>query len=123
MLKEFREFAIRGSVIDLAVGVIIGTAFGKIVTSVVNDLIMPIFGILLGNINLSTLAWTIGGSEIKYGAFLQAIIDFLIVAYCIFLFVKQLQRFRKQKEDVKSTKSEDVQLLMEIRDLLKKNEQ
>src|SRR3989344_4029310 len=87
MLKEFREFAIRGSVIDLAVGVIIGTAFGKIVTSVVNDLIMPMF---------------------------------VIVAYCIFLFVKQIQRFRKKKEDVKSTKPEDVQLLMEIRDLLKR---
>jgi len=87
-IKEFREFAMKGSVVDLAVGVIIGAAFGKIVTSLVNDLIMPSFGVILGNINFTELTLTIGESTIKYGAFLQSVVDFVIVAFCIFLFVK-----------------------------------
>ncbi len=130
MLKEFKEFAFKGNVIDLAVGVIIGGAFGKIVTSLVNDLIMPIFGIILGGINFSDLKLVIrpasNGMEeaaIKYGAFIQSVVDFLIIAVCIFLFVKLANTLTRKKEEEKKPEkpSADVVLLTEIRDLLKKN--
>lgn len=129
MLKEFKEFAFKGNVIDLAVGVIIGGAFGKIVTSLVNDLIMPIFGIILGGINFSDLKLVIrpasNGMEeaaIKYGAFIQSVVDFLIIAVCIFLFVKLANTLTREKEEEKKPEkpSADVVLLTEIRDLLKK---
>lgn len=129
MLKEFKEFAFKGNVIDLAVGVIIGGAFGKIVTSLVNDLIMPIFGIILGGINFSDLKLVIrpasNGMEeaaIKYGAFIQSVVDFLIIAVCIFLFVKLANTLTRKKEEEKKPEkpSADVVLLTEIRDLLKK---
>ena len=87
ILKEFKEFISRGSVVDLAVGVIVGGAFSKIVTSLVNDVLMPIIGIILGGLNFSTLSIKIGEATIKYGAFIQNVIDFLIVAACIFIFV------------------------------------
>jgi large conductance mechanosensitive channel protein len=130
MLKEFKEFAFKGNVIDLAVGVIIGGAFGKIVTSLVNDLIMPIIGIILGGINFSDLKLVIrpasNGMEeaaIKYGAFIQSVVDFLIIAVCIFLFVKLANTLTRKKEEEKKPEkpSADVVLLTEIRDLLKKN--
>ena len=130
MLKEFKEFAFKGHVIDLAVGVIIGGAFGKIVTSLVNDLIMPIIGIILGGINFSDLKLVIrpasNGMEeaaIKYGAFIQSVVDFLIIAVCIFLFVKLANTLTRKKEEEKKPEkpSADVVLLTEIRDLLKKN--
>lgn len=109
MLKEFKEFAMRGSVMDLAVGVVIGTAFGRIVTSLVNDMLMPVFGLLLGKIDLSNLflnvsgthyatlaeAQAAGAATINYGNFLNAIVEFLIIAFAIFLMVKQINRLRK----------------------------
>ncbi|NOS66918.1 MAG: large-conductance mechanosensitive channel protein MscL [Candidatus Peribacteraceae bacterium] len=121
MLKEFRDFAMRGNVMDLAVGVIIGGAFGKIVSSLVNDLIMPAFGIILGNLDFSALALTIGESKIAYGLFIQSVVDFVIVAFCIFLMIQQLQRFKKKKPDVPAAPPEEIRLLTEIRDALKKS--
>ncbi len=109
----------RGNVIDLAVGVIVGTAFSKIVTSLVNDVLMPIFGLLMGKVNFSALALTIGNSTINYGLFLQSVIDFIIVAFCIFMTIKQLGRFRK-KETPPPTIPAEIKLLSEIRDLLQK---
>ena len=88
IVKEFRDFINRGNVIDLAVGVVVGGAFGKIVTSLVNDIIMPLIGLILGGIDFTKLSLTIGESVIAYGAFIQNVIDFLIVAFCIFMLVK-----------------------------------
>ncbi len=96
MLQEFRQFALRGNVIDLAVGVVIGGAFGKIVTSLVNDIITPIIGILLRGIDVSTLAFIVGNAKINYGSFLQSIIDFLIIALAIFVAIKQITKVRKK---------------------------
>lgn len=131
MFKEFKEFAVKGNVLDLAVGVIIGAAFGKIVTSLVNDIIMPIVGILLGGVNFTDLKYVITPASgdipeaaIMYGAFIQSIVDFLIVAFSIFLFVKLINSMKK-KEVVEETTEEEVvaptevELLEEIRDLLK----
>ncbi|MEH7253115.1 large-conductance mechanosensitive channel protein MscL [Neobacillus niacini] len=116
MLNEFKKFAMRGNVIDLAVGVIIGGAFGKIVSSLVADIIMPLITILVGAVDVKDLAW----GPLKYGVFFQSIIDFLIIAFSIFLFIKFLTRFKK-KEEVKVEVKIDKQevLLTEIRDLLK----
>ncbi len=120
MLKEFRDFAMKGNVIDLAVAVIIGGAFGKIVTSLVGDVLMPVIGLLLGKMDFSSLAFTVGSATIKYGMFIQAIVDFLLVAFCIFLMVHQLQRLKKKTPDAVPEVPADVKLLTEIRDLLKK---
>ena len=127
MLKEFKEFISKGNVVDLAVGVIIGTAFGKIVTSLVNDIIMPLIGVIIGGINFTNLSVKIGESVIAYGAFIQNIIDFLIIAACVFAFVKFVNRLtnlnKKEVEEPKKEEpkiAEDIQLLTEIRDLLKK---
>jgi large conductance mechanosensitive channel len=95
MLKEFRDFVMRGNVMDLAVAVIIGVAFGAIITSLVNDIIMPLIGLLMGGIDFSSLSITVGDAVIKYGAFIQAIINFLIVALVVFLLVRTLNRFKK----------------------------
>lgn len=96
MFKEFREFAIKGNAIDLAVGVVIGSAFGGIVNSLVNDIIMPPFGLIMGNIDFSQLKWTFpSGASLRYGAFINAVINFLIIAFAIFMVVKQINRFRK----------------------------
>ena len=121
MLKEFRDFAMKGNVVDLAVGVIIGTAFGKIITSLVSDVLMPLVGLAAGRLDFSTLAITVGSATIKYGMFLQSLVDFLIVAFCIFIVIKQLQRFKKKEAPapVPAVPAE-VQLLTEIRDLLRK---
>lgn len=97
MLKEFKEFAMRGNVLDLAVAVIIGGAFGKIVSSLVNDVLMPIIGLIMGGVNFSELAITIGEASIKYGAFIQAIIDFIIVAFVIFMIVRAMNRMTRQE--------------------------
>jgi large conductance mechanosensitive channel len=104
MLKEFREFAIRGNVIDLAVAVIIGGAFGKIITSLVNDVLMPLIGLLLGGINFSEQAITVGNAVIKWGAFIQSIIDFIIVAFIIFLMVRAMNRLKKEEPTTPTTK-------------------
>lgn len=130
MFQEFKKFALRGNVLDLAVGVIIGGAFGKIVTSIVNDVIMPMLGIITGRINLTALKWVItpeenGAAElsIKYGQFLQTLIDFFLVALSIFIVIKLLNSFKKKQEEkpqeVKPSKEE--LLLTEIRDILKEN--
>ncbi len=97
MLKEFRDFAMRGNVIDLAVGVIIGGAFGKIVASLVNDILMPLIGLVLGGINFADQAIQIGEASVKWGAFVQAIIDFIIIAFVIFLIVKAANKAKKQE--------------------------
>lgn len=121
-VKEFRDFISKGNVVDLAVGVIIGSAFGKIVTSLVNDILMPLVGIVIGGINFTNLTLKVKDATINYGVFIQNIIDFLIVALCIFVFVKIISKFNK-KEEIKEAKKKDEQivLLEEIRDLLKKS--
>ena len=125
MIKEFKEFISRGNVIDLAVGVIMGGAFGKIVTSVVNDLIMPFIGIALGGIDFSNITLTVRNAEIRFGTLIQSIIDFLIIAVCIFIIVKAINKLlpkKNAKEEVKEVvkaKDENTILLEEIRDLLK----
>ncbi|MBO9369398.1 MAG: large conductance mechanosensitive channel protein MscL [Chloroflexi bacterium] len=98
MLKEFKEFALRGNVMDLAIGVIIGGAFGKIVSSLVGDVLMPILGLLTGGINLSGLSFTVGEATVRYGAFLQAVVDFLIIAFAVFLFVRAFNRARAKPQ-------------------------
>lgn len=126
-LDEFKKFIARGNVLDLAVGVIIGGAFSSIVTSLVNNILTPIIGLLLGGVNFSGLAITFRSARIEYGAFIQSIIDFLIVAVCIFAIVKfinKIMHFKhedEKKEEAKPVKSEEVLLLEEIRDLLKKD--
>jgi len=129
MLKEFRDFAMKGNVVDLAVGVIIGGAFGKIVSSVVNDIIMPFLGLLTGGIDLSGLKYIIREGvdgvpplAIKYGMFLQSVIDFVIIAFSIFIFIKVLMKLKKEEksEVAPAAPKEEVVLLSEIRDLLKK---
>ena len=127
MLKEFRDFINRGNVIDLAVAVIIGVAFTGIVNSLVNDIITPILGIFLGGVNFEGLSFTVGEASIGYGNFIQAVINFVIVAWVIFLIVRginQLQRRLSPAEEEKAPPpppepSEEVKLLTEIRDLLK----
>lgn len=119
--SDFKAFISRGNVVDMAVGVIIGAAFGKIVTSLVNDVLMPFVGILLGGVDFSKLSVTIGDANILYGAFIQTIIDFLIIAFCIFLIVKFFEKFKKKEEEVSPKKSDEAVLLEEIRDLLKKD--
>jgi large conductance mechanosensitive channel len=94
MLKEFREFAMRGNVMDLAVGVIIGGAFGAIVASLVNDILMPLVGLVLGGVDFSALAVQVGAATVKYGAFIQAVVNFLIIAFVIFLIVRAMNRLK-----------------------------
>lgn len=124
MVSEFRAFIQRGNVIDLAVGVIIGGAFGKIVSSVVGDVLMPAIGIVLGGVDFSGLAAQIGGTPekpvlLKYGAFIQTVVDFLIIAFCVFLLVKAVNAVQKPKPAAAPAEPPaDVKLLTEIRDLL-----
>ena len=127
MIKEFKEFIARGNVIDMAVGVIIGGAFGKIVTSIVNDVLMPLIGVVSGGIDFTGLKFKIGEAEILYGNFLQNVIDFLIIAFCIFILVKIVNKIKRKKEEpaeeTPAPRAEDVVLLEEIRDLLKQKEE
>ena len=129
MLKEFKAFALKGNVIDLAVAVIIGGAFGKIITSLVNDIIMPIIGVIMGGVSFTDLKYVITPASgdiaevaILYGSFIQAIVDFLIIAFCIFLFIKLLASAKKKEAEAvlaPAAPSEEVVLLEQIRDLLK----
>lgn len=126
IINEFKEFISRGNVVDLAVGVIVGGAFSKIVTSLVNDVLTPLIGIVLGGVDFSSLSVNIKSAKIMYGSFIQNIIDFLIIALCVFMFVKlinTLSRKNKKQEKVKEPpkKSDEILLLEEIRDLLKDN--
>lgn len=123
-LGAFKKFISRGNVIDMAVGVIIGGAFGKIVTSLVNDIVMPLIGLAMGKVNFAELSVKIGESEIKYGSFIQTIVDFLIVAFCIFIVIQLFEKFKKKEEETPEeppaiVKSDEAVLLEEIRDLLK----
>ncbi len=120
MLKEFRDFINRGNVIDLAVAVIIGAAFTAIVNSLVNDIIMPIVGVILGGIDFTALAITVGTAKITYGNFIQAIINFVIIAFVVFLIVRSINNMTKKKEAAPAAPPADVALLTEIRDLLKR---
>lgn len=130
LIKEFKEFAVRGNVVDLAVAVIIGGAFGKIVSSFVNDIVMPPIGVLLGGVDFKDLAYTIKEAEgeldavmISYGNFIQNIVDFTIIAFVIFLAIKGINSMKKKKEEAPAAPPEppkSEKLLEEIRDLLKK---
>ena len=122
-ISEFKAFIAKGNVIDLAVGVVIGSAFGKIITSIVNDIIMPVIGIIIGGIDFTNLTLKVGEATITYGTFIQNVIDFLIIAFCIFIMVKIISKITKKEEKEEKTeevkKGEQVILLEEIRDLLK----
>ena len=120
MIQEFKAFAMKGNVVDLAVGVIIGAAFGKIVASLVEDVIMPLVGTLLGGVNFSGLAITVGSATLKYGKFLQTCLDFLIIAWAIFVVVKLINRLRKEEPAAPAAPPKQEVLLEEIRDILKK---
>ena len=125
-IAEFKEFAFKGNMIDLAIGMVIATAFNAIIKAIVDSLIMPIFGAILGGQDLSTRFFELNDVPIYYGAFLQALIDFLIIAVCLFLVIKLIARFKKKSATgaaAPAPKPDDVQLLEEIRDLLKKNNQ
>jgi len=133
MLKEFKKFIARGNVLDLAVGVIIGSAFSGIVTSLVNNVFTPLIGIVFGGVDFSNLSINIGNEQILYGAFIQSIFDFLVTAVCLFVIVKVVNNFndnlqklnkknkKEEEKPVEVKKSDDVLLLEEIRDLLKEN--
>ncbi len=127
-IKEFKEFALKGNVLDMAVGVIIGGAFGKIVSSLVDDVLMPLVGMLTGNVDFTKLTCKIGEAEdaavLNYGNFIQNTVDFLIVAFCIFLFIKAINKMTAKKEEPAAPEpapepSAEEKLLGEIRDLLK----
>jgi large conductance mechanosensitive channel len=122
-IKEFKEFAVKGNVMDMAVGVIIGGAFGKIVTSLVNDILMPILGIVTGGIDFTGLKATIGDANITYGQFVQSVIDFVIIAFCIFLMIKGMNKLNRKQEESAAPEApkgpSQEELLAEIRDLLK----
>ena len=136
MLKEFKEFAMRGNVVDMAVGIIIGAAFGKIVSSLVADVIMPPIGLLMGNMDFSQLYLNLSGTDypslaaaqeagaatINYGLFINAILDFLIVAFAIFMVIRGMNRLKRKAEEAPAEPpkaSTEVQLLTEIRDSLR----
>ena len=124
LFEEFKTFIKRGNVIDLAVGVVIGGAFSTIVSSLVNDIIMPLIGVLIGGYEFTKLTLKVGDSTIKYGNFIQNVINFLIIAFCIFMVVKIMNKFldkhkKEEKKEEKPKKSDEVVLLEEIRDVLK----
>lgn len=138
LLKEFKEFAVKGNVMDMAIGVVIGGAFGKIVTSLVSDIIMPLIGAVTGGLNFTEWKWVIreavmdGETVVKpaltltWGNFIQVVFDFIIIAFCIFLVVKGMNKLKKKEEPAPepaapAEPSEDIKLLTEIRDLLKKD--
>lgn len=117
-IAEFKSFAMNGSVLDLAIGVIIGAAFGKIVDSLVTDVIMPMLGIIVGGINFTEITFGFHNAQINIGLFLQAFINFILVAMALFIFIKLVNKFKKENKE--KSPSEEVKLLTEIRDSLKK---
>jgi len=137
IIKEFKEFAIKGNMFDMAIGIIIGVAFNKIVSSLVNDVILPMFSVIVGKVNFQSLTLVLkekkidanGGIlqelvEVKYGNFIQVTLDFLIIALVIFAVIKVINKIRRKGEDVKDetvSTPKDIELLTEIRDLLKQN--
>ena len=131
MMSEFRDFAMRGNVVDMAVGIVIGGAFGKIVSSFVNDVLMPPIGLMLGGVDFSNLAMTlkeasgeVAAVTLNYGAFIQTVVDFIIIAFAIFMVIKAMNNLKKKEEAAPPPPpkpSEEVTLLTEIRDLMKKD--
>ncbi len=131
MMSEFRDFAMRGNVVDMAVGIVIGGAFGKIVSSFVNDVLMPPIGLALGGVDFSDLALTlkeasgeVAAVTLNYGAFIQTVVDFIIIAFAIFMVIKAMNNLKKKEEAAPPPPpkpSEEVTLLTEIRDLMKNN--
>lgn len=125
MIKEFREFITKGNVLDLAIAVVMGAAFGKIVSSLVDNIIIPLIEILLGGVNVSSLSFPVGNAVLKYGIFVQAVIDFLIISFAIFMFMKVANSLIRKKQATEEEVLEAVpaseQYLKEIRDLLQKN--
>lgn len=125
-LQEFRAFAARGNVVDLAIAVIVGGAFGKIVSSLVDNLVMPVLGVFLGGVDFSGLSLGVGGVVLTYGVFMQSIVDFLIISFVIFVAIKALNRLKQADADVtietEKEPSEELKVLLEIRDLLAKRE-
>lgn len=121
MIKEFKEFALKGSLIDMAVGIIIGAAVGQMVSALVESILMPIIGVFLGGVNFTDLSIDIGDATIGYGAFIQAMIDFVIIAFVIFMILKGISKMKENAEAEKAAEPDaaDVLLLREIRDLLK----
>ena len=122
MLKEFRDFVNRGNVVDLAVAVIIGGAFGAIITSLVNDIIMPLIGVIIGGLDFASLSIEVGDAMIMYGSFIQAIVNFLIIAFVLFLIVRSFNKLQKEEETAPPPPPEpsaEEKLLTEIRDLLR----
>ena len=122
--KEFKDFISKGNVFDMAIGVIIGGAFGKIVTSLVDNILMPLIGVLIGGHDFTSLSFKVKDATVEYGVFIQNVVDFLIVALCIFVVVKAMNSFKKKEEERPSEPpklSEEVLLLREIRDSLKKS--
>ncbi len=124
LIKEFKEFAMKGNVMDMAVGVIIGAAFGKIVSSLVDDVLMPLVGMIAGKVDFTTLSAKVGDAELFYGRFIQNVVDFLIVAFCIFFVLKGINKLNRKKEEPAAPEAPkgptQEELLAEIRDLLKK---
>ncbi|MBS9783992.1 large-conductance mechanosensitive channel protein MscL [Candidatus Gracilibacteria bacterium] len=123
MLKEFKAFAMKGNIIDLAVAVVIGAAFGKIVSSLVADVITPLIGVITGGVDFTKLVWKVGEAQVKYGQFLQNIFDFVVIALAIFIIIVKVMGSMKKKEEPKKEEPKgptSEELLVEIRDLLKK---
>lgn len=120
MIKEFKEFIAQGNVLDLAVAIILGVAFGAIVTSLVDDIIMPIVGMVLGGVDFASLSITVGSAAIAYGKFIAAIVNFLIVAFVVFLIVRSVKRYMEKAKEEGVAGPSEVELLAEIRDALKK---
>jgi len=122
MLKEFKEFALKGNVIDLAIAVIIGMALGKIISSLVEDILMPFIGMFMGGVSFAELKYVVGDAVFAYGMFIQSIIDFIIIAFVIFIIIRVINSAKKKEEDTAVPEPpEEVVLLTEIRDLLKNN--
>jgi large conductance mechanosensitive channel len=120
MIKEFREFAMKGNIVDLAVAVIIGTAFGKIVTALTESIIMPVISLIIGKGGVHELSFSIGKTIFPVGFFLQAVIDFILIAFVLFLMIRAMNSLKKKEEAAPAATPEDIQLLREIRDALKK---
>jgi large conductance mechanosensitive channel len=127
MFKEFKNFAVKGNVMDMAIGIIIGGAFGKIVSSLVADIVMPPIGLLLGGVDFSNLSIVLKSATegveavaVNYGVFINSVLDFIIISFSIFIVIKQLNRLKKKEENKPSEPSEEIILLREIRDSLKK---
>ena len=120
MISEFKEFALKGNLMDMAVGIIIGAATGKMVSALVENVIMPIIGIFMGGVSFDDLVYKVGDATIGYGSFIQAIIDFIIIAFVIFMLLKWINSMKKKEEEAPSEPPAQEVLLSEIRDLLKK---